>query len=668
MTCTEISVIPQLGPTCWFNAILMSSFYSQLLRLLLINKTSKTWIDKQGNEKSIFKFFKTILKHSYDTKDKKIIKQFNRIKPDELLLHILNKNNSALLSYLIKTDNLAWHSNYIYEFLKFLNVNVLYLTYMNNKKIIANFDRKLSKLKKDFFTFSDEVYEEKFDEISNAINGPDVIIFEHYDLYKDPSLVHFYDMILKKNTRNNVYDIELIYDLKHDIFKDLIDLKEEIDFRGNIYKLDSILLNDYDSRHVIAGITCNNEKYVYNGWNIETTDPSFASNKKDYIEEPCKLMKYDWNINNTNEFCLNAKDCKLDKITDRSDLCFSFNKGLRLLIYVKISPITSSSLSSLSSSSFKSFSPSLKEELKKTLKNEIDNIDEIEIDKRLDKIDPNKIKLPLELKRKIILYNLYDKNKIDHHHINVDIKKYVHETYDFDKLFEKNKLKLGHFYLPDEINKDIHRINFYKHFQLDFSHFDENIYDIIKSKLRLTPITDISKYDSTKIMNINGENYDIQTLFYYYFIVHLETTFDNIINNKIEIDLRDLKKIYESQISLDEIINNKDIISDLKKIFKFNKNIEQIIDYKLIVKLFGIEFISLYLTKEKRTLEDLIKFLNDSNESDKKRIVSLFNVLNLVSNNISNIEELIEFLNKQFGKKIGGKSRIIKRLLKIYKY
>jgi predicted transcriptional regulator len=70
------------------------------------------------------------------------------------------------------------------------------------------------------------------------------------------------------------------------------------------------------------------------------------------------------------------------------------------------------------------------------------------------------------------------------------------------------------------------------------------------------------------------------------------------------------------------------------------------------------------LTKEKRTLEDLIKFLNDSNESDKKTIISLFNLLNLLSNNISNIEELIEFLNK----KIGGKSRIIKKLLKLYKY
>ena len=36
--------------------------------------------------------------------------------------------------------------------------------------------------------------------------------------------------------------------------------------------------------------------------------------------------------------------------------------------------------------------------MKETLKNEIDKIDEIEIDKRLEKINPENIKLPLELK------------------------------------------------------------------------------------------------------------------------------------------------------------------------------------------------------------------------------------------------------------------------------
>jgi len=522
------------------------------------------------------------LKNSYDTKDKRIIKQFNKIKPEELLFHLLNKNNINLLNYIVERDSLGWYSNYIYEFLKFLNVNVLYLNYMKNDKIIANYDIKLLSLKKKYLSLSDDKYEEKFYEISKAINEPDVIILEHYKLFDNTDLMYFYDVISKKNNRNMIYDIKLTFDLKHDVFKDLIDLKEEIEFRGNRYKLDSILLNAYDSRHVIAGITCNNEKYVYNGWNKNTIDPSFVSDKKDYISEPCKLIKYDWSIDNDTEFCLNLKECKLDKITDRKDLCFSFNKGERKLIYVKVnqkSSLLSSSLSSLSSlSSFKSFSPKAKEELKDTLEELIYNIDEIEIDKILENINSNNIRLPLKLKRKIVLYNLYDKNKIKHNHINDDIINYVNTEYDINKLFEKAKLRIGHNYLSDDINKEIFLINLYKYFQLDFSNYYDNIDDIIKSKLELRPITDMSKYNSIKIMNINGENYNIQTLFYYYFIVHLDTTYDDIINNRIR-DIRYLKKIYKSQISLDEIINNNEnIIDKLKQIFKFDKKINQIID------------------------------------------------------------------------------------------
>jgi hypothetical protein len=658
MSCLEISVIPQFSGTCSFNAILMSSFYSQLLRKLMINKISKTWVDKKND--SLFKFFKVILKNSYDTRDKKIIKLFNKIKPEELIFHLLNKNNINVLNTIIEQKSSGWwYSNYIYEFLKYLNVNVLYLNYMRNHKIIANFDIRILRLKKQFLSFTDDKYQDKYYEISKAIKEPDVIILEHYKLFDNSDLMYLHQVISEKNTLNLVYDVNSTFDLKNEVFKDLIDLKEEIEFRGNKYKLDSILLNDYESHHVIVGITCNNEKYVYNGWNKDTTDVSFVSDKKEVLQEPCKLMKFDWNIHNDSEFCLNVSECKLDKITDRKNLCFSFNKGDRKLVYVKVSKKSSSSSSSLLSSlpsSFKSFSPKAKEGLKITLKDMIDNIDEIEIDNRLSKINHNNIKLPLVLKRKIVLYKIYDEYKIRHEHINVDIINYVHSEYDINKLFEKGKLRLGHFYLPDEINKDIFRLNLYKHFQLDFSNYHENIDDIIKTKLKLTPITDMSKYDSIKVINIDGKDYNIQTLFYYHFIIHLDTTHDDIINNRIE-NIKNLKKIYKSQITLDEIIYSyEEIIDKLKNIYKFNKNIDKIIDYKLIIKLFGIKFMSLYLTTENKPLEELIKLLNDSDKSTKKIFINSFNLLKLLSNNISNIEELIEFLNKEFGKKTGGKN------------
>ena len=50
-------------------------------------------------------------------------------------------------------------------------------------------------------------------------------------------------------------------------------------------------------------------------------------------------MKYDWDVRKDEPFCLNRAKCKLDFIEtskDVKDLCFSFGKGWRLLIYVRM--------------------------------------------------------------------------------------------------------------------------------------------------------------------------------------------------------------------------------------------------------------------------------------------------------------------------------------------
>ncbi len=65
--CLNIAVIPQFRETCWFNAILMSCFYSQGLRKLMINKKD-----------NLSKFIRQIIRNSYN---KENLKLFNKIKP-----------------------------------------------------------------------------------------------------------------------------------------------------------------------------------------------------------------------------------------------------------------------------------------------------------------------------------------------------------------------------------------------------------------------------------------------------------------------------------------------------------------------------------------------------------------------------------------------------------
>lgn len=53
-------------------------------------------------------------------------------------------------------------------------------------------------------------------------------------------------------------------------FKTQLDLRESIEYNENIYKLEAIIIRNYNIKHVephlIACITCNDERYIYNGW------------------------------------------------------------------------------------------------------------------------------------------------------------------------------------------------------------------------------------------------------------------------------------------------------------------------------------------------------------------------------------------------------------------
>ena len=174
----------------------------------------------------------------------------------------------------------------------------------------------------------------------------------------------------------------------------------------------------YSAGHVISGITCNNNKYVYNGWSSFSNDPAIVN--KDTINNllsPCSLMKFDWDVNKDEEFCLNAEKCKLDFVIDKKDLCFSFNKGERLLIYVKIDD-KQSDIKSTTTKNVKQLS-----NMKDILDN-INNIDKlkdnelVELFKYLEEhidinrsyLDKPKDELKEYLKNALVLYYYYFDN------------------------------------------------------------------------------------------------------------------------------------------------------------------------------------------------------------------------------------------------------------------
>jgi hypothetical protein len=121
---------------------------------------------------------------------------------------------------------------------------------------------------------------------------------------------------------------------------ELTSMREKITYNGSEYKLDSVILSNYNIRkdhgHAIAGITCKNKKYIYNGWTRRSMDPMMAKTKITR-NIPCELMSYNWNIQKDNDFCLNTKKCIPDilKFFNDDKLCFNFGAGNRILIYIR---------------------------------------------------------------------------------------------------------------------------------------------------------------------------------------------------------------------------------------------------------------------------------------------------------------------------------------------
>lgn len=316
--CSNLEVIPQYNDTCWFNAILMACFYSQKMRKLLINKVSKTW-NKSDN---LFKFFKTILKNNY----KKQV--FDKIKPEIVLLKIMSKYEINLYK-LFKIDfNYRWYKDYIYNFLKLLNVNYLDIHYSHvNNTFLFNFMKNKTPIDNRYvFTYDMNInFDKEKEEIKKKISKiPDVLILSHSKI--SPKFNKTYEIFLKQNRNYDVYNANN-YDIDDIAKDDIINYRDEIRLFGQKYKLDSVLITNYNFKiigdgHDILGLHCNNNRYIYNGW--------VQKNKK-----PCNLFKFNWDLKSNNEFCINNKRCDLDAIIDDTDLCFSFNKGNRLLVYVK---------------------------------------------------------------------------------------------------------------------------------------------------------------------------------------------------------------------------------------------------------------------------------------------------------------------------------------------
>jgi hypothetical protein len=142
--------------------------------------------------------------------------------------------------------------------------------------------------------------------------------------------------ILIDDFKKSRQDLYLNNVLDKTVMNKFLSLQDKIEYNGHVYYLDSIIptdeLNEYNKDeclHNIAGITCQNEKYIYNGWLIEN-DPAIRE------RVACKLYQVEWNdiLRNTEKsFCLDLKGCAIHDEKSKG-LCYTFADDFTL-IYIK---------------------------------------------------------------------------------------------------------------------------------------------------------------------------------------------------------------------------------------------------------------------------------------------------------------------------------------------
>ena len=317
--CNSVLPIPQYGPTCWFNAILMCILKSQNSRKLLIDKFK---INSKSSK--YLKIIYGLLMKSYIL-NSKLYNYYEKLNLHSLLKYIIFDKKHRQ-----KYDNSGHAYFFLPLFIQSLNMSSLsiFTSSNSNKEFCCGYNEYIAN-KWGFCENGEKIY--------HSIDYYEKLFKEKFNTDLNPDYI-FITIIDDKYCNSEIFkigNIDNFSKIKYDK-----NLKEFKDFtlNNNYYTLDSCILknNNYDDikfSHAIAGIKCKNDKYVYNGWIKATTDKTMID--KNANKTPCLLMKYDWEVNNKNDdFCLNTIQCKLDKFNPKK-LCFSFGKGTKTLIFAK---------------------------------------------------------------------------------------------------------------------------------------------------------------------------------------------------------------------------------------------------------------------------------------------------------------------------------------------
>ena len=446
--CENIFTIPQFGPTCWFNALLMILFYSELSRNFFITQLTNLNNEQLKTKQVFYDIVENILFKSY-IKDAKSIKRFNSFMKPEKILGAMYNNYKDYFDHDPDKDAGNDGMLYYYYMFNFMNLqNKLLCLEYTKTGIIVDINYALNlppntldllivsrlryinfKKEKDQIEISKE-HTQVYNTIFTVINN----ISPPYKFFLSSILKTSLDikpLVLSKVTKTQLLkNVEMLRDIymnskimtikqnQIDMYPsiDVIFIKnlsnskfeKELNFKNDSFILDSTYLvnkkNSENRYHAIAGITCKNKPYLYNGWNFLSKDPSY--NMKDFTPnkhyaEACHLFPYDWKQYKDHDFCIDTKHCNFPDYVEylnnkvKKNLCFNLTDNNRqALVYIK---------STYADPKYKVYDHNLITPQTKSLHSAIKEVNKTKSTPKLNKIPapvpispPNKGKQPME--------------------------------------------------------------------------------------------------------------------------------------------------------------------------------------------------------------------------------------------------------------------------------
>ncbi len=340
--CDKVIVVPQYEGTCWFNAVLMMLFYSEAARDVLLRARRSSWRELETSRRSSARLLAAIFSKMLDLYKRpssdRAYRWFDK-HPPEKILYLLHRYDPVHFDKEVKYSDGVFDApdggfghhtyKYLHHVLRLLKVSNVQLDAepTDRAKPYGPFRLAMGKIHSRRTVLSARQVAEKI------ASRPTMLLValgnQSTTRWSNRPKHHYLSSHAYRGLPRVLLFGKATYVLDSVSLHNANKGEEYIDKKGNERKVGG---------HAIAGVTCNNTRFVYSGWMKRTKDKakdSAAIDTDDRADRPCPLMPFDW-AREEASFYVTSKVCEVQRQPPKPGaMKFNASWGPRTLVYVR---------------------------------------------------------------------------------------------------------------------------------------------------------------------------------------------------------------------------------------------------------------------------------------------------------------------------------------------